>query len=219
VLELPLHSGLFLTLGIHDWATLEEGMCFLAERPDLARQIMLAHGRFIAANADRVLREVQIDFASFSEPIGSPWGPLVSPAMYRSIALESYAPIIEVLRRHHVPAIAFITYANARPLLRDVVAAGFNTLWAIESDSPAMDYLSIRREFGRNLRLIGGIDLDLLSGDAPLLKSEMHRIVPPLLAEGGYVPLADGRVRANTSWANYRLYRGLLHQLAGSPGR
>jgi hypothetical protein len=52
----------------------------------------------------------------------------------------------------------------------------------------------LRREFGRDLRRIGGIDLDVLRLNKESIKREVYEKVPPLLADGGFVPLADGRV-------------------------
>ena len=41
----------------------------------------------------------------------------------------------------------------------------------------------------------------------------MHRIVPALVKQGGYIPLADGRVRTNIPFDRYRAYRRLLEDL------
>ncbi len=41
--------------------------------------------------------------------------------------------------------------------------------------------------------------------------------MPPLLAQGGYVPLADGRVRANVPLENYLYYRRLLQTTVRRP--
>ena len=57
-----------------------------------------------------------------------------------------------------------------------------------------MDYRSLRQQFGRSLRLIGGIDLDCLRQDEAAIEREIKTKVPPLLADGGYIPVADARV-------------------------
>ena len=49
--------------------------------------------------------------------------------------------------------------------------------------------------------------------DQPAIRREIETKVPPLLAQGGYVPLADGRVRANVPLANYLYYRRLLEEI------
>jgi uroporphyrinogen decarboxylase len=138
--------------------------------------------------------------------------------MYEEFALRSYEPILEVLRRHGVQNIIARTYANAHILLPSFLKWGFNCLWACETGNASeagetMDYLAIRRAYGRDLRLIAGIDTDALRGNKEGIRREVERKVPPLLASGGYMPLADGRVRADIPYENYVYYRRLLQQV------
>jgi hypothetical protein len=135
--------------------------------------------------------------------------------MYEDLVLPSYRPALQVLRRYEVETIILRTYANARLLVPSFVKAGFNCLWANERDCEVMDYRALRQEFGRDLRLIGGIDLDALRLDKAAIRGEMERVIPPLLADGGYIPLADGRVRDNIPYDNYVYYRSLLEEMVG----
>ena len=213
VLELPIHRGFFLSMGVGDWARFVDVMVLLADAPTLVREIMGIFGEFSARLADRVLKEVEVDFVTFSEPIGGNDGPLLSPAQYEEFALSSYRPVLDVLARHGVETLCFVTYANARPLIPCILKAGFNCLWACEVNAEAMDYRELRREFGRDLRLIGGIDLDTLLLGKAAIRREILTKVPPLLAQGGYIPLADGRVRADVPFENYVYYRRLLEKV------
>lgn len=76
-----------------------------------------------------------------------------------------------------------------------------------------MDYRDLRREYGRDLRLIGGIDLDVLRYNNETIRREVEEKVPELVTDGGYVPLADGRIRKDISFENYVYYRRLLEQV------
>ena len=213
VLELPVHRGFFLSMGVRQWPRFVQAIEMLADAPALVREIMATHGEFAACMAERVLQEVRVDFASFSEPIGGNDRPLLSPRMYEEFVLPSYEPVLGVLRRHKVATICMVTYANARALVPAVLGAGFNCLWACEVNAEAMDYRSLRREFGRDLRLIGGIDLDALLKGKRAIRGEIESKVRPLLAQGGYVPLADGRIRANIRFENYVHYRRVLQDV------
>ena len=213
VLELYLHPGFFLSMGVHDWRRFTDAVYTLSDNRALAREILDIRAECVAAIAERVLNDVEVDFASFSEPIGGNDRPLLSPALYEEFVLDSYKPVLDVLRRSRVETITLITYANARVLVPGVLRAGFNCLWACEVNVEAMDYRDLRREFGRELRLIGGIDLDtLLEGKAAIRRG--IRQVAPLIAQGGYVPLADGRVRPNVPFERYVYYRRLLEAAA-----
>ena len=210
VLMLYAHEGFFLSMGVGNWQRFYTVMTQLVEQPNLVRDMMRAQGRFAAVLAETFLKDVRVDAVIFSEPIGGNEGPLMSPNMYENVVLKSYQPLLDVLHRHRVSTIIFQTYANARILIPSIMKWGFNGLWACEVNIEAMDYRSLRREFGRDLRLIGGIDLDALRSSKADIRKEIHTKVPPLLDQGGYIPLADGRVREDVPFENYCYYRELL---------
>jgi len=76
-----------------------------------------------------------------------------------------------------------------------------------------MDYVRLRDKYGEDLRLIGGIDLDTLLKDKSSIKNEIMNKVPILVEQGGYIPLADGRVRPNVPYENYVYYRKLIKEI------
>ena len=212
-LMLRVHRGFFQSIGVHDWRRFLQMMLLLKEAPQVARQMLEIQGEFNARVAERVLRQVQVDAALSSEPIGDNNGPLISPRTYRELVLPTYKPVLDVLNRYNVQMIILRAYANIYPLIPDLLQAGFNCLWVVEVRAAAMDYPRLRAEFGRELRLIGGIDLDVLQEGPESIRRELEEKVPPLLEQGGYAPLLDGRVRENVTWENYCYYRELLEQL------
>lgn len=213
LLMLRVHRGFFLSMGVGDWQRFSEAMLLLAQDPDLVRDILTLKGVFAARLAEKVLRQVEVDAAVFSEPIGGNEGPLISPHTYENVVLDSYAPVFDVLRRYNVSTIIFRTYANARIYLPMLLNWGFNCLWGCEVNVDAMDYRALRRQLGPELRLIGGIDLDTLRYGKEAIRREIEEKVPPLLSEGGYVPLADGRIREDVPYENYVYYRTLLQEV------
>jgi uroporphyrinogen decarboxylase len=207
---LRVHRGLFLSTGVYGWNRLTHLMVALKKDPEFVHETMGLSSDFCTAVAERVLDDVEVDAAIFSEPIGGNDGPLISPRMYEDFVLSSYRPLLDLLHRRGVEIIILRTYANARLLIPSILKFGFNCLWACEVNIEAMDYRDLRREFGRDLRLIGGIDLDALREGREAIRKEIEEKVPPLLADGGYVPLADGRVREDVPFEDYQYYRELL---------
>jgi hypothetical protein len=213
VLMLRVHRGFFLSMGVRDWGRFTEVVRLLIDDPAFVREAMAIQAELAARLAERVLGEVEIDGAVFTEPIGGNDGPLISPRMYEEFVLTSYKPVFDVLSRHGVETIVFRTFANSRMLIPSILKWGFTCLWACEVNIEAMDYRDLRREFGHDLRLIGGIDLDALRRDKEAIRREIEEKVPPLVADGGYVPLADGRVREDVPFENYVYYRRLLEKV------
>ena len=213
VLMLRIHRGFFQTMGVRDWHRFMELMDLVIDDPDFVYRAMRIQAEFAAALAEKVLQDVKVDTVVFSEPIGGNYKPLVSPQMYEDLVLSSYEPVIEVLKRYGVETIVLVTYANFRILIPSILSRGFNCLWACEVNIEAMDYQDLRREFGPELRLIGGIDLDALRRNRGAIRREVEKKVPSLVADGGYVPLADGRIRADVPFENYVYYRQLLQKV------
>jgi uroporphyrinogen decarboxylase len=216
---LRVHRGFFQSVGVYDWRRFYQVMFLIKDEPRLVRKMLEMQGEFNARVAERVLRDVQVDAAVFGEPIGDNNGPLISPRTYRELVLPTYQPVFEVLRRYNVPTIILRAYANVYPLLPDLLNAGINCLWVVEVRAPALDYPRLRGEFGRALRLIGGLDLDVLREDRQAIRQELEEKVPLLLEQGGYAPLLDGRVRQDVSWENYCYYRELLERLCTVGGQ
>ena len=218
VLMLEVHHGFFLSMGVDNWRRFYQVIEAMTDQPEYVLEIMHIEAEMVARLIEQFLSRVQIDAAIFSEPIGGNNGALISPRMYEKFVLSTYVPVLEVLKRHGVDIIILRTYANARVLIPSMLKFGINCLWACETNATAMDYRSVRGEFGHDLRLIGGIDLDVLREGKEAIRREIEEKVPPLLEQGGYVPLADGRVRVDIPLENYLYYRQLLEELTRPQG-
>jgi len=208
-----VHRGLFLSLGVYKWERFLDVVSLLLEDPDYVHHVLAIQAEFAAKMLEIALEIVKIDAVIFSEPIGGNEGPLVSPEMYEKFVLESFQPIFHVLHKHKINVIIIRTYANTRILIPSFLKYGMNCLWACETNIETMDYLDLRSEYGKELRLIGGIDLDVLHKGKEAIRREIETKVPPLIAEGGYIPLADGRIRKDISFDNYCYYRQLLQEV------
>lgn len=211
-LFLEVHEGFFLTMGVNGWRRFDETIRLLMDDPGYVHTLLDMHGEFAAQMAERVLQDVEVDAVIFSEPISGTHGPLISPRMYADFVLRSYQPVFDVLKRHKIGTIILRTYANSRPLFPVVCKTPINCLWSVECEPSGMDYLSLRAELDSRLRLIGGIDADALRYGKEAIRQEIVGRALPLLAQGGYIPLADGRVREFIPYENYVYYRQLLEE-------
>jgi hypothetical protein len=216
-LILRIHRGYFLTLGVHGWRRFTDAIQLLVDDPQFIETWMNVYADFSTRLVVRILSEVNVDAVLFSEPIGGNHGPLISPDMYSAFVLHSYQPILEAINQFGVSTIIYRTYANTRALLSSVVRTGFNCLWACECNTQAMNYGEIRREFGKDLRLIGGIDADSLRQSQRDIQQAIIGGLPSLIIDGGFIPLADGRVREDVSFENYMFYRKLLESVTLNP--
>ena len=212
ILMVRVHEGLFLSMGVEDAKSFTRLMYQLTDQPDFVREYMRIQGEFAAALTEKVLQEVEVDALVFSEPISDNNGALISPRMYEDLVLPSYQPLLDLTRRYGIKTIICRTYANMKVLIPSLLNWGIDVLWACEVEQSVMNYPALRREFGRDLKLIGGIDLDALRDGKAAIQQAVESVAP-LVEEGGYIPLADGRVRAEVPYENYIYYRELLSKI------
>lgn len=206
-------SGLLLFWGVIDSPSFERVCLMLCDKPDLADSIIELATDYLVRGIARALDEVELDFAYFTEPIAGSFGPVISPEMFRRFAIPRYKKIAALLREHGIDIIIMRSFGNIEALLPDMVEAGVTGLWMTDTIPSGMDYLAIRKEYGRKLALIGGIDANVLMRDEEAIRKEIYEKVPPLLESGGYIPTIDNRARAHIPFKNFAYYRKLLEEI------
>ena len=206
-----IHQGLFLSLGIYGWRSFKDAIQLLVDEPAFVEDVMALQTSFAARLAENMLRQAPFDAFIFSEPIAGNHGPLISPAMYRRFALASYQPLLDSLAER-VPVRIWRSYANPGPLASEAVQAGFDALWLCETPPAAQLSASLRQQLDPQVGLIGGIDTDALYQGPQAIRQEIESVLP-LVRQGRFIPLADGRVREDISFENYRFYRQILEEM------
>jgi hypothetical protein len=79
--------------------------------------------------------------------------------------------------------------------------------------------VAIRRQYGKNLVIQGGIDRRALAKEKETIEREVLCKVPWLCLQGGYFPQIDHLVPPDVSLENYRHYSHLLRQVVVDPER
>jgi len=207
-------GGLLQMLGVSDWDSLVAACDALVNRPSDVEALMDRTTDFYCLCLDRVLSKVDVDYASLYEPIASNAGPVISPEMFNRFAMPGYRKVLDLLRRHGVGLRVFSTTGgDLSSLLPSLLDAGVNCLWISNIMSARMEYSSLRREYGKDVALIGGIDCTALNRGEDAVRRAVEETVPPLLAGGRYLPCLNDRPRDNTPFPMYRFYRELLSEI------
>jgi len=209
--------GFFQALGVGDWPTFERVLIGTIRESETIRHRMELYGEFCSRMLEMTMQDVNPEFIYLSEPISNNGGPLISPGMFEEFMIPVYERIIGTAKGLGCDNILLSTYGDTSLLFPVLMEAGVSMLWISEAaEVPELDYRQIRREFGPDLGLIGGIPLSILrSGSPDMIRKTLEGMVPPLLKSGRYVPLAGGRVREEIPWSAYECYRDVLAELMG----
>jgi uroporphyrinogen decarboxylase len=78
------------------------------------------------------------------------------------------------------------------------------------------DPFMMRKECGKNVRLIGGVDKTRLIAGRDEIDKEIERL-KPLVAEGGFIPHVDHRCPPDVTFENYLYYLRRKREVFGIP--
>ena len=137
---------------------------------------------------DRLLKDYgeQIDGIGLSEDYGTEKNLMMSPSKWREFIKPRLAQICERIRSGG-KAVYIHSCGHVRPIVGELVDIGVNMLQPLQPE--AMDIFEVKREFGKDLCLMGGISTQqtLPFGSVEDVRKEVQLCLKHMAAGGGYV--------------------------------
>lgn len=122
-----------------------------------------------------------------------------------------YRRVVDFLYSRGVKWISLDSDGNITSLIPIWLEAGINFLYPFEVQA-GMDVVKVRKTFGRELRMMGGIDKRAIAEGPEAIDKEIKRVAP-LVEEGGYIPAPDHSLPPDVSFKNYCYYMERLKDL------
>jgi hypothetical protein len=132
-------------------------------------------------------------------------GPLLSPEHFKHFLVPHYRRITSLLHRHGVDVVWVDCDGKIDALVPLWLEAGVNCMFPIEVGTWGADPVKLRREFGKELLMMGGFDKHILMESKSAIEREVHRL-SPLVEEGGFIGFPDHRVPPDVPLENYLHY-------------
>ncbi len=178
----------------------------LMDDPGLVKDMFDFWADFVISLARDWLAHVRFDYAAFNEDgMGYKNSTLVSPRMFQDLWAPALRRVVDELHKHGIDIIAYYTSGNIRPLIPTLLDLGVNLHFPLEV-AAGLDARVLRREFGKDVRLIGNIARQALMDGPQAVDIEFDSKVPLLAAEGGYIPAVDDMIVQDISLDAYRHY-------------
>ncbi len=157
--------------------------------------------------------DIVIDSVNWWEDLAGRQGPLVSPKHFHEFMLPGYRKVMDEARRRGCAFATVDSDGNPHDLIHLWLEVGVNVMHPMEV-AAGVDPFAWRREFGRELRLRGGIDKREIAKGVNAIDAELERIAP-LIDGGGYIPHLDHLVPPDISYDHYCCYRERKRALIG----
>ncbi len=196
-----------------NWIGVENFSLMFHDDPKLVRDICDYIGNFVIKVIEKTVEEVELDFARIWEDLGFKTGPLISPAHFKEFMLPNYKKLTKILKAHNIDIILVDSDGNNDVIIPLWLEGGVSGIYPLEVAADS-NPIALRKQYGRNLQLIGGIDKRLLAKGKRDIEKEVMSKVPWLLEQGGYIPLADHVIPPDVPLENYLYYRELLKEIS-----
>lgn len=193
----------------------EKFLEILSDEPDFIRDMFEFWADFIIELARELVRKTRIDYVFINEDgLAYKNSSIISPATYKKLWSPHVKKVIDFLRSHGIDIIGHYTSGNIKPLLPVLLETGFNLFAPLEC-AAGMDAVELRKEYGKNILLMGNISRAAMMQGKEAVEKEVYSKVPPLLESGGYIPAIDDMVLPDISFESFSHYLKIIKTMGG----
>lgn len=189
------------------------------DQPELLRRILDTYTDLIIALGEEALSQAEADIVYLGEDYAYSGGAFISPAMFREFLSPYYRKIIGFFKSKGVKLFAVDSDGKVDELIPLLLEVGVNVFYPFEVQA-GNDIAQIRRKYGRQLAMVGGLNKMEISQGKAAIDRELDAKLPTMRETGGYIASLDHRVTVETSYADYVYYvEGAKRRLFGKEVR
>jgi len=187
-----------------EWMGTEGASFAWYDQPALMHQMMEFVADFTIAVSQPILEKISPDYVFINEDMAMKNGPLLSPRTYRQFIFPHMRRLVDFYKSKGVLYVLVDTDGNSDALIPLLMDAGVDGIWPMERAAD-MDPIQLRKKYGKQLRLWGGVDKRELIKDKQAIDDHL-RTLAPLIEEGGFIPTVDHLVPPDVPLVNFMYY-------------
>jgi uroporphyrinogen decarboxylase len=200
---------------LRNWMGLEKLSLTVYDDPAFFEEMVTTAADCIMGVLEKVFASgVHFDACGMWEDMAYNAGPLLSPKHFRKYMMPHLRRITDLCRRHGVDVIWVDCDGKIDLLLPLWLEAGVNCMFPIEVGTWRADPIKFRKQYGKNLLMMGGFDKHILAQSTEAIEHEILRLAP-LVEEGGYIGFCDHRVPPDVPYQNYLFYLEKVREIWG----
>jgi uroporphyrinogen decarboxylase len=202
---LGIHTG-SLYGWLRNWMGVEALSMLVYDDPGLFQEMVeTVADCIIDAITPALEAGIQFEYANMWEDMCYRAGPLLSPKMFKQTLVPNYKRITSLLKKYGVDVVIVDCDGDISKLASLWLEGGVNTMFPLEIGVWGADPVAYRKQYGKEMLIIGGVSKRLLAGPIEEIKREVERLAP-LVEEGGFIPTPDHLLPPDVPLDNYIFY-------------
>ncbi len=191
---------------IRDWLGLENVSYLYYDDQELYEEIIATVANLSYKGTELALNQgIKFDYAHFWEDICFKNGPLVIPSVFDELVGPHYKKITDLLKKHDVNIVSLDCDGWIDSLIPTWIKNGVNTMFPIEVGTWNASIEPWRKEYGKDLRGVGGMRKYIFALEKSDVDKEIERL-KPLIDLGGFIPCPDHRIPPDAKFENVIYY-------------
>ena len=195
-----------------NWMGVENMAYACYDDRDLIVEISDTVAELVCWAIEQVAGKVKIDVGWGWEDICFKTGPLVSPPIFEECCVPAYRKVSDKLLEVGCDLHMIDCDGDVSALVPLWLEAGVNIMFPIEIGTWKADPMAFRERYGRECRVLGGIDKRELTKGRAAIDAEIERRIP-LMKDGGFIPLPDHLISPGTPLEDYKYYLDRLREI------
>lgn len=175
------------------------------DQPELIHEMFSFWNNFTIKMIRPYLDRVDVDIFVLMEDLAYNKAPHLPPDVYREFWLPYQDELIAEVKKHEVENICLWSAGDIDVMIPMLMDHGVNCLWPVERCSANMDPVRLRKIYGKELKMNGGVPWKCLLDGPEAIDREIDRLLP-LISEGGFIPAIDDMVSPEIELENYKYY-------------
>lgn len=198
---------------LNEHAGTERLLYMYFDAPDFVHRVNELQCVLCESALNIVLPEFKLDYIGYHEDMAYKNGSMIAPDMFREFMSPYYRRITGIAREHGVDIHYMDSDGDIRELVPLWIECGIRLVSPLEV-AAGMDVAALRREYGKELAMVGGFDKRILAAGKPEIRAELERL-RPVIEGGGYIPTCDHAVPPDVSLENYAFFVQTLKSMYG----
>ena len=199
---------------IRNWMGVENMSYLMYDARDVYADIVDTLAELTCWGFDQVIPRMKTkpDMALGWEDICGKAGPLVSPEIFKECVAPGYRKVRDKLDSYGVHLLGIDSDGDVSSLVPHWLEAGVNVQFPIEIGTWQADPMAFRRRYGKELRIVGGLDKLALEKGRAEIDAEIERRTP-LMKDGGFIPMPDHLITPGVPLEDYTYYLDRMRRL------
>lgn len=170
-------------------------------RPTFVQELLERLADGILETIRILVKTCEFEAIAVSDDYGTQKALVMSPAHWRQLVKPCLARIYSLAKQHGL-RVFHHSCGHVVPIIPDMIDIGLDILHPIQPET--MDIAFLKREFGRNLTLCGGVPTQtlLVSGSPADVRNEVRRLKREMGRGGGYILEPGITLQADVPRAN-----------------